>query len=371
MNFEFSDDSIAVREAVQRFLRDGCTPSLVRASLEGEQQEALDLWNRIATMGWIGVCGDESFGGSGLAPEAACAIAEQWGYYLTPAPFHSMAYAIADTLRLFATAEQKADWLSKLMTGKLIATIAFFGQAGELDAGAAGCEWVDGRLHGERKCVPLGELANVALVTTRTPGGPGVALCDLRDPRVRAETCSAIDPTRPLSHLRFEGVPAQLLGGQPPDGVIEHLADRCAAHIAFEQIGGAQACLDMACAYAKERQAFGHPIGAFQAIRHKLARVYVAIELARSNAYHAAWALDQSRHELACAAPVARVAASQAYELAARENIHVHGGIGVTWEADCHLHLRRAAGLASMLGSAGYWKRRIVANMATEPSEVR
>lgn len=371
MNFEFSDDSKAVRDAVQKFLRDGCTSSLVRASLEGERQEASDLWNRIAAMGWIGVCGDQSFGGSGFAPEVACAIAEQWGYYLTPAPFHSSTYAIADALRLFATAEQQADWLAKLMAGESVATIAFFGQAGELDPGAAGCEWVDGHLCGERTCVPLGGLANVALVTTRTPDGPGVALCDLRDPRVRAETLSAIDPTRPLAHLRFEGVPAQLLGGHSPDGVIEHLADRCATHIAFEQIGGAQACLDMACAYAKERQAFGHPIGAFQAIRHKLARVYVAIELARSNAYHAAWALDQRGRELACAAPVARVAATQAYELAARENIHVHGGIGVTWEADCHLHLRRAAGLASALGSAGYWKRRIVANMATEPSEVR
>ena len=121
---------------------------------------------------------------------------------------------------------------------------------------------------------------------------------------------------------------------------------------AFEQVGGAQASLEMASDYALERYAFGRPIGSFQAIKHKLADVYVAIELASSNAYYGAWALAARRAELPVAAAAARVSANDAFHLAAKENIQTHGGMGFTWEFDCHLYYRRAKLLALALGSA-------------------
>src|SRR5258708_22413415 len=128
---------------------------------------------------------------------------------------------------------------------------------------------------------------------------------------------------------------------------------------AFEQVGGAQASLDMAKAYALERYAFGRPIGSFQAIKHKLADVYVATELARSNAYYGAWALEQQAPELPVAAAAARVAASDAFYLAAKENIQTHGGMGYTWAFDCHLYYRRAKLLSPALGSTRQWKDRL------------
>ena len=131
---------------------------------------------------------------------------------------------------------------------------------------------------------------------------------------------------------------------------VRGVLDRAAVLLAFEQIGGASACLDMATGYAKERHAFGRPIGGFQAIKHKLADVYIATELARSNAYYGAWAVSAGGAELPLAAATARVSASEAFFLAAKENIQVHGGIGFTWEMDCHLFYRRAKHLGAAAG---------------------
>jgi acyl-CoA dehydrogenase len=117
----------------------------------------------------------------------------------------------------------------------------------------------------------------------------------------------------------------------------------------------------MAKAYAMDRYAFGRPIAAFQAIKHKLADVYVAIELARSNAYYGAWAIATGAAELPVAGAAARVAATDAFHLASKENIQTHGGIGFTWEADCHFYYRRSKLLAASIGSAPYWKDRLIA----------
>ncbi|RYE01381.1 MAG: acyl-CoA dehydrogenase, partial [Sphingomonadales bacterium] len=148
--------------------------------------------------------------------------------------------------------------------------------------------------------------------------------------------------------------------------LLEELLVRASVPLAFEQIGGAQRCLDMAVDYARERYAFGRAIGSFQAIKHKLADIYLRIEVARLNAHHAALALDQDAADLPLAAAAARVAACDAYWLAAKENIHVHGGIGFTWEMDCHLFYRRSKLLAATGGPATEWKARIAAQLLEE-----
>ncbi len=138
------------------------------------------------------------------------------------------------------------------------------------------------------------------------------------------------------------------------------MLDRAAILFAFEQVGGADACLQMARDYALERFAFGRPIGSFQAIKHKLADMYVALELARSNAYYGAWALGADATDLALAAATARVSATEAFHLASKENIQTHGGIGFTWAVDCHLFYRRSKQLGLAIGSPPFWKERLV-----------
>jgi alkylation response protein AidB-like acyl-CoA dehydrogenase len=173
-----------------------------------------------------------------------------------------------------------------------------------------------------------------------------------------------IDPTRSHARIAFESAPAEPLGAPGEGGaLIGRLFDRAAVLFAFEQVGGAQAALDMAREYALGRFAFGRPIASFQAIKHKLVDMYVAIELARSNAYYGAWALSQDAPDLGVAAAAARVAATEAYWLAAKENIQTHGGMGFTWEFDCHLHYRRAKLLGLTLGSARRWKDLLIARL--------
>ena len=180
-------------------------------------------------------------------------------------------------------------------------------------------------------------------------------------PGVARTTLKCLDPSRDLATLVFDGAEALPLGpagrGWP---AIRGVLDRAAVLFAFEQIGGAEAALDDARAYALERYAFGRPIGSFQALKHKLADVYVANELARSNAYYAAWALATDAPDLPAAAAAARVAASDAFWRAARDNLHVHGGMGFTWQADCHLYYRRAKLLSGVVGSPMHWRNRLI-----------
>ena len=179
--------------------------------------------------------------------------------------------------------------------------------------------------------------------------------------RHRIET---VDPTRSHARIEFDNASAELLG-QPGEGwrLCETLFDRAAVLFAFEQVGGAQACLDMGTDYAKGRFAFGRAIGSYQAIKHKLVDMYVAIELARANAYYGAWALGTDAAELPVAAAAARVAASEAFNHAARENIQTHGGMGFTWEYDCHLYYRRAKLLSLALGGERRWKDRLISQL--------
>ena len=130
--------------------------------------------------------------------------------------------------------------------------------------------------------------------------------------------------------------------------------------IAFEQLGGADRALEMARDYALERFAFGRPIGSLQAIKHMLADMYVSATLARSNCYYSAWALATGSAELPVAAATARVSATQAYQHCSRNNIQVHGGMGFTWEFDCHLYYRRSNLLAAALGAPSIWEDRLI-----------
>jgi alkylation response protein AidB-like acyl-CoA dehydrogenase len=138
------------------------------------------------------------------------------------------------------------------------------------------------------------------------------------------------------------------------------ILDRAAVFAAFEQIGGAEKALWMARDYSLERFAFGRPIGSFQAIQHMMADMYAATVLARSNAYYGVWALATQSDDLGLAAANARVSATQSYQLCARDAIHIHGGMGFTWEFDCHLHYRRSNFLAVQYGSLSQWEDRLV-----------
>ena len=213
-----------------------------------------------------------------------------------------------------------------------------------------------------------GEAADVAVVVVNSGGsGEGaisLALVDLKAGGVTAEALRTLDPTRPHAKLTFKDAPAELMG---PAGQgwqqLQRVLDGAAVLFAFEQVGGAEAALEMAKEYALERYAFGRQIGSYQAIKHKLADMYVKKELAKSNAYFGAMMLNDEGSELTEAAAASRIAGNDAYVFAAQENIQTHGGIGYTWESNCQFHYRRAKLLALTVGASVQWKEKLVSRL--------
>jgi alkylation response protein AidB-like acyl-CoA dehydrogenase len=365
MNFDFSDELKQLREEARRFLAERNSLAAARRVLDGDEGYDKALWREIAEMGWIGAAIPEEFGGAGLGHLGLCVLAEELGSALAPVPFASSAYLASEAILIAGTTAQKERYLPTLASGAAIGTLAIAERPGAPDLERLATAVAKERIAGTKQPVPDGDIADLAVVAAL--GGdrrPALFIVDLKAPGVARERIATIDPSRGHARLIFNGAAAEPLGA-PGEGaaLVERLFDRAAVLFAFEQVGGAQAALDMAKAYALERYAFGRPIGSFQAIKHKLADVYVATELARSNAYYGAWALSQDAPELPVAAAAARVAASEAFSLAAQENIQTHGGMGYTWAFDCHLYYRRAKLLALALGAPREWKDRLVTRL--------
>jgi acyl-CoA dehydrogenase len=358
MNFDFSDDLKQLRDQARRFLSEQCTPAVVRRSLDGQEPYAADLWRAIAGMGWIGAALPEEFGGAGLGYEGLCVLAEGMGRAVAPVPFGSTAYLAAEAILTAGSDAQRREWLPKLADGSLIGCLALSEGNGNPEPSAIHARVVGGRLTGAKWPVADGGVADIAVVVACDEHRqPGLFLAELSGARRR--DLKTLDPTRNHARLEFNSLSVQKLGSGGW-GAVQRVLDRAAILFAFEQVGGAGACLQMAREYAQERFAFGRPIGSFQAIKHKLADMYVALELARSNAYYGAWALGADATDLALAAATARVSATEAFDLASKENIQTHGGIGFTWAVDCHLFYRRSKQLGLVIGSAPFWKDRLV-----------
>jgi acyl-CoA dehydrogenase len=366
MNFDFSDDQKLLREQARRFLGEKCPPATVRSVLENEQGYDAALWKGIAEMGWLGTTIPEAYGGLGLGYLELCVLAEELGRVLAPVPFSSSIYLFAEAILAGGSEEQKQRLLPAIAGGELIGTFARAEGPGGVTPKSIRTSFRAGRLSGTKIAVVDGADAHHAVVLARTSDEPGerglaLALVDLQSAGVTRRAQNSIDPSRKHAEIVFDDVPAELLG-KPGEGwsLAATVLDRAAIPMAFEQVGGADACLVMAKDYALTRYAFGRPIGSFQAIKHKLADIYIGNELARSNAYYGAWALATGARELPLAAAAARISATQAFDFAAKENTQTHGGVGFTWAFDCHLYYKRSRELALALGPQRVWKDKLV-----------
>ena len=369
MNFDFSDDQKLLRDQARKFLSEKCTTKTVRRVFEGDAGYDRDLWKAIAEMGWLGTAIPEAHGGLGLGHLELCVIAEELGRALAPVPFSSTVYLFTEALLAAGGEEQKQKYLPRIAGGELIGTFARAEGAGAVTPKSIRTAFKSGKLSGKKIAVTDGMDADFAVVLARTSDEPGerglsLAIIDLKAGGVSRRAQDSIDPSRKHAEIEFDNTPAEPLGkfGQGWS-IATSVLDRAAVLTAFEQVGGADRCLVIAKEYALTRYAFGRQIGSYQAIKHKLADMYVNNELARSNAYFGAWALSTSARELALAAAAARVSATQAFDYAAKEMIQIHGGIGFTWEADCHFFYKRSRELALSLGAQRTWKNRLVSEL--------
>jgi len=366
VNFDFSADQKSLREQARKFLAEHASSARVRRILDGAEPFDAELWRGMGEMGWMGTAIPERYGGAGFGYLELCVIAEELGRSLAPTPFSSTIYLAAEAVLLAGSLAQKKRWLPRVTQGEAIGCFALSEGPQVVTPGNMATRADGGRVSGTKIPVADGDVADFAVVVAGEGDGghAGLFLVDLKGPGVTRASLTTVDPTRSHARIVFERAVAEPLGA-PGQGwpLVERLLDRAAVLVAFEQLGGAQAALEMAREYALGRFAFGRQIASFQAIKHKLADMYVGVELARSNAYYGAWALSKDAPELPVAAATARVAATEAYYQAAKENIQIHGGMGFTWEFDCHLHYRRAKLTGLILGSARRWKDLLIARL--------
>jgi hypothetical protein len=369
MNFDFSDDQKQLRDQARKFLAEKCPPKAVRMVLDGKTPYDKELWKGLAEMGFLGVAIPEQFGGAGAGHLELCVIAEEMGRALAPVPFSSTVYLAAEAILLAGSDAQRQKWLPAIASGGAIGTLALFEGKGNPSPGAIKLSASGGSLNGVKRPVPDGAIADFAVVAART-GLSGretdvsLFLVDMKSGGVEANGLTNVDPSRGQAELIFKNCKAEPLGAAGEGwSIISQVLDRAAVLTAFEQVGGADRALEMGRDYALDRIAFGRPIGSFQAIKHMLADMYVSATLARSNCYYGAWALSTNASELPEAAAGARISATQAFQHCAKNNIQVHGGMGFTWEFDCHMYYRRANATALSLGSLSYWEDALIDRM--------
>jgi alkylation response protein AidB-like acyl-CoA dehydrogenase len=370
VNFAFSDEQEQLRDAVRRFLEAKSPSTEVRRLMETTEGYDPAVWSQMANeLGLQSLHIPEEYGGQGFTFVELGIVLEEMGRVLLCAPYFSTVVLAADAIMNAGTPDQQGKLLPGIASGETIAALAFTEPSGKWDA--AGIEMVakgsgdSYTLDGTKMFVIDGHTANLIVVAARlegTSGEEGISFftVDADAAGLTRTPLATMDQTRKQAKLEFSGVAATPLG-EPGAGwpALSKTLDQAAAMSANEMVGGAQKVLEMSVEYAKVRVQFGRPIGSFQAIKHKCADMLLQVECARSGAYYAMWALAADLADAALATHVAKAYCSDAYFAVATENIHIHGGIGFTWEHPAHLYFRRAKSSQLLFGDATFHRERI------------
>lgn len=320
------------------------------------------VWDGLGGMGLIGLHIPEEFGGAGYTTADVAVVAEQLGNYVASVPYLSTVMASRAVLE-GGSDEQRARLLPDLASGAKIGTLAIY-EAPHAGVGATG-ETVltaseDGYiLEGVKRYVTDAPHASVFVVAASLDGSPVLVVVGADTLGVAVTPTNSLDATRPLGEVSFDGVlvdPSDLIADAGT--ALRRAVDFGVVVMAAEQVGGAQWCLDTSVDYAKTRYQFGRPIGSFQAIKHRCADMLVAVEHARSVAWHAAVTFDDPQ-ESALAVPLARSVCSDAFIRAAGDTIQILGGIGFTWEHEAHLFFKRAKSTSLLFGSVDSYRDRL------------
>ena len=370
MYFDLTDEQQAIKATAHDFLASRFKSERVREIADSESGFDESGWKEMAELGWAGLALPEEWGGQGLGTVELAVLFEEMGYALAPSPLLSNTI-VGLVLAAGGSDEQKERYLRPLAEGDLRATPALVdvGAAAEpgmftMDAEAAGDGVV---LNGEKTLVMDAASADLFLVAT-SDGRRHLVEKDAEGVTVIPE--QSIDPTRRLSSVRLEGV-GVAAGATLPGEASAYLPvlHRACVAIAAESTGIAQRALEMSVEYAKDRQQFGRPIGAYQAVSHRCAQMLLETENSRSAVYGAAWAADAEPESLPLAASMAKAYASDAGWRVPDAAIQVHGGIGFTWEHDLHFFLKRGRANAATFGSAKWHRERVAeAVLADEPA---
>jgi len=377
MNLAFDEAQEELRSQARAFLAEHSGSEQVRAAMASERGFDAGVWKQLsAELGWTALPIPEVYGGLELGPVELVALAEVMGEALLCAPFFSSVCLGAQALLVAGSEAQKREYLPAIAEGAMLATVALLepnGREGadgiETIARRAGAEWV---LSGSKRHVVDGHCADLLVVPARSEGSKGsegvsLFLVPSGSGGLERRALPTLDQTRRQAELglREVRVGEDALLGEEGGGwpALEKIRDLAALALSAEQVGGAQRCLDLSVAYAKERVQFGRPIGSFQAIQHKCADMMIAVEAARSGVYWAACLAAEGAPDFPIASSLAKCTASEAFFRCAAESIQIHGGVGFTWEYDVHLYFKRARSSESLLGHPAWHRERVARHL--------
>ena len=361
MQFGLSESQEILKDNARKFFAGECPMNQVRKLAETGSAYDADLWSKMAAQGFTGIIFPEEYGGMGMSVVDLILLMEEAGRALVPGPFFATVALAATVIDTVATDAQKKKYLAPICSGDARSTLA------EMEAGAGWGSRVgektavaNGKLTGEKLFVPDADVADFLVVTA----GGGVFVVQRNAPGMSVTPMPAMDLTRSVYAVRFDSTPAEKLGEASK---MERATNVATAALVADMVGGMQRILDMSVEYAKTRKQYGKAIGAFQAVQHQCADMYLETESSRSAAYYAAWALDHDPAQAATAVSIAKMYASDACRTVGNRGVQIHGGMGFTWENDLHLYYRRAKASETMLGDATFHRERIARQVIDAP----
>jgi alkylation response protein AidB-like acyl-CoA dehydrogenase len=350
MSILYDEGQQAIANESRRILEAHVATEALLPLLETQGAIFAPFWTIAREQGWTAVALPEAYGGLGLGLVELGLVALQAGRSLSGAPFLTASFGTARAILDHGDEALKQQWLPRLASGDAIGAVAFMEGQQVIGRDLA---FRDGKLSGTKSSAIGGTHADVAIVTAGDGGELLLAVVDLAD--ARRQPIESFDNSRCAADLIFADTPATVLArGAEAEAAAFHILALQAVVTAHEQTGGAEKLLETARDYALTRRAFGQPIGAFQSVKHRIAEIYALVELARAGALHAA--AREGQDDFITAAASARIQATDSYDTAARDCVQIHGGIGVTWEAGLHLHMRRARSLAIEQGNLFFWE---------------
>jgi len=362
MSILYDDAQQSIANESRRVLEARVSKDELLPLLESTGQYHEGFWNTAKEQGWTALAMPEEYDGLALGLVELGLIAHQAGRTLSGAPFLTSSFGAAKAIELYGTDAQRSKCLPGLASGETIGAVAIASGANALPQRPQ-TSFVNAQIDGIATGVSGGLAADIAIILVQGPNGPALAVADLAG--VERQAIESFDNSRCVANLHFKATPAEILvDGQGARDAALHILALQAVITAHEQTGGAESLMETARDYAITRRAFGQVIGAFQSVKHRIAELYALVELARANCIHAA--SQQGAEDFITAAAAARLSATEAYDTAARDCIQIHGGIGVTWEAGLHLHMRRARSLAIEQGNSLFWEDILVDSLIGE-----
>ena len=366
MDFDLSKPQKLLQNSVREFLNRECPAKRVRELMETPTALDEELWEGIADQGWTGLTIPEKWDGLGLGTVELAAVAEVMGQYCLPGPFISNLWG-AGVISAAGNDSQAEQYLGPIVDGDLRATVALLEESADWDPGgvALRAEAANGGflLDGAKMFVSDAETAGVILWVGRIGDELAIFSLDRETEGMMISPMPAIDQTRKLYKVELAGVSVGedrlLARGDAAASALRAATREATVAVCAELAGNMQWVMSTTVEYAKTREQYGKPIGAFQVVQHRCADMLLYLESARSAAYYAAWAVSVDDPEADRVVSVAKAYCSDAAREVGNSGVQVHGGIGFTWEYDLQLYYRRAKSSEILFGDATYHRERI------------